>query len=171
MSAIDVRVAQEVDAEMMAAIYVAAARQAWGHIYGDSELQSVRPPVERFRADIASADPRQHVLVAARGERVIAFAVVRPSEDADTDSSRVGELDSFYSHPSVWGEGIGRELLASAVETLRHSGFAEATLWTSVDNNRPRRIYEAAGWALDGTTREKPWRGSSFRELRYRIQL
>jgi len=39
---------------MMAAIYVAAARQAWGHIYGDSELQSVRPPVERFRADIAS---------------------------------------------------------------------------------------------------------------------
>ena len=171
VTASEVRPASERDAETMAAIYAAAARQAWAHIYGEQNLEALQPPVDRLRAEIASADPRQHVLVAVREGRVIAFAVVRPSHDEDADSSRVGELSAFYSDPSVWGQGIGRELMASVTETLRQSGFTEATLWTSVDNHRPRRIYEVAGWTLDGTTRDKPWRGSSFRELRYRIKL
>jgi len=41
--------------------------------------------------------------------------------------------------------------MASVIETLRQSDFTEATLWTSEDNHRPRRIYETAGWTLDGT--------------------
>jgi len=155
----------------MAAIYVTAARQAWMHIYGEASLETLQPPVDRLRAEIASTDPRQQVLVVDREGRVVAFAVVRPSQDEDVDSSRVGELDSFYSDPSVWGQGIGRKLVAAVIEALRQSGFDEATLWTSVDNHRPRRIYEVAGWTLDGATRDKPWRGASFRELRYRIKL
>ena len=100
-----------------------------------------------------------------------AFAVVRPSRDEDADSVCVGELDQFYCDPAAWGEGVGRKLMAAAIETLRESGFTDATLWTSKDNHRPRRIYEVAGWSLDGATRDKPWRGSSYRELRYRIKL
>ena len=61
--------------------------------------------------------------------------------------------------------------MASAIEALRESGFAEATLWTSKDNHRPRRIYEVARWKLDGTMRDKPWRGATWRELRYRFNL
>jgi GNAT superfamily N-acetyltransferase len=171
MTAIEVRSAHESDVEAMAAIYVAAARQGWAHIFGEQNLETVQPPVDRLRAEIASTDPRQQVLVADRNGRGIAYAVVRPSQDEDADGSRVGELDAFYCDPQVWGQGVGRELMAAAIEALRQSGFAEATLWTSKDNHRPRRIYEVAGWTPDGTTREKPWRGASWRELRYRIRL
>jgi GNAT superfamily N-acetyltransferase len=171
MTAIGVRPAHDSDAEAMAAIYVAAARQGWAHIYGELHLETVRPPVGRLRAEIASTDPCQQVLVADRKGRSIAYAVVRPSQDEDADSSRVGELDAFYCDPPVWGQGVGRELMAAAIEALRQSGFSEATLWTSKDNHRPRRIYEVAGWTPDGTTREKPWRGTNWPELRYRIRL
>jgi L-amino acid N-acyltransferase YncA len=171
MTAVEVRLADERDVETMAAIYIAAARQGWVHIFGERNLETVEPPVDRLRGEVASADPRQHVLVAASAGRVVAYAVVRPSQDEDADSGRVGELDAFYCDPAVWGQGVGRALLASVIEALRQSGFAEATLWTSPDNHRPRRIYEAAGWTLDGTTRDKSWRGASWPDLRYRITL
>ncbi len=171
MTAIEVRLAHETDVETMAALYVDAARQGWAHIFGERNLETVQPPVDLLRAEIASSDPRQQVLIADSGGRVIAYAVVRPSQDEDADSNRVGELDAFYGDPSVWGQGVGRALMALVIESLRQSGFAEATLWTSKDNHRPRRIYEVAGWTLDGTTRDKPWRGASWRELRYRFRL
>jgi L-amino acid N-acyltransferase YncA len=171
MTTVEVRPAHESDVETMAALYVTAARQGWAHIYGERNLETVQPPVDHLRGEMASTDPRQQVLVADREGRVIAYAVVRPSQDEDADSSRVGELDALYCDPQVWGQGIGRTLMASAIDALRRSGFAEATLWTSKDNHRPRRIYEVAGWTLDGTTRDKPWRGATWRELRYRFRL
>jgi hypothetical protein len=61
--------------------------------------------------------------------------------------------------------------MTAATEALRESGFTEATPWTSRDNHRPRRIYEVAGWTLDGVTRDKSWRGASYRDVRYRIKL
>ena len=171
MTAVEVRLADERDVETMAALYVTSARQGWAHIYGDRNLETVQPPVDQLRGEVASIDPRQQVFVADREGRVVAYAIVRPSQDEDADSGRVGELDAFYCDPLVWGQGVGRALMASVIEALRQSGFAEATLWTSKDNHRPRRIYEVAGWTLDGGTRDKPWRGTSWRELRYRIRL
>jgi GNAT superfamily N-acetyltransferase len=171
VTAVEVRLAHDGDVETMAAIYVTAARQGWAHIFGERNLETIQPPVDRLRDEIACTDPRQQVLVADRERRVVAYAVVRPSQDKGADRSRVGELDAFFCDPPVWGRGVGRALLASVIETLRQSGFVEATLWTSTDNHRPRRIYEVAGWTLDGTTRDKPWLGATWRDLRYRIRL
>jgi L-amino acid N-acyltransferase YncA len=171
VTATEVRPAHDSDVEMMAAIYVAAARQGWAHIYGERNLETIRPPVDHLRAEIACTDLRQQVLVADRNGQVIAYAVIRPSQDEDADGDRVGELDSLYCDPQVWGEGVGRALMAYLIDALRQSSFAEATLWTSKDNHRPRRIYESAGWTLDGATRDKPWCGTTWRELRYRFKL
>jgi GNAT superfamily N-acetyltransferase len=171
MAMIEVRSADDGDVETMAAIYVNAAREGWAHIFGESGLVALQPPVDRLRAELASTDPRRQVLVAEREGRVIGFAVVQPSRDGDADGIQVGELDQFYSDPVVWGQGVGRELMAAAIETLRENGFTEATLWVAEENNRPRQIYEVAGWTLDGVTRDKLWRGARVQDLRYRIKL
>jgi L-amino acid N-acyltransferase YncA len=168
---IEVRSAKDNDVEAMAAIYVNAAREGWAHILGASSLEALEPPVDRLRAEFASTDARQQVLVAEKEGRVIGFAIVRQSQDEDAHAAEVGELDHFYSDPAVWGEGAGRKLLAVAVETLREGGFTEATLWVAEENHRPRKIYEVAGWRYDGVTRDKPWRGGSVRDVRYRIKL
>jgi len=68
----------------MAAIYVAAARQAWGHIYGDSELKSLRPPVDRLRAEIASADPEATFATLISIERRLPKATYGTSSKAST---------------------------------------------------------------------------------------
>jgi L-amino acid N-acyltransferase YncA len=107
MAMIEVRSADDGDVETMAAIYVNAAREGWAHIFGESGLVALQPPVDRLRAELASTDPRRQVLVAEREGRVIGFAVVQVS-GRDADGIQVGELDQFYSDPVVgakeWAE-------------------------------------------------------------------
>ena len=117
MTAVEVRPADDSDVEAMAAIYVNAARAGWAHIFDEPSLKAIEPPVDRLRAELASTDSRQQLLVAERQGRVIGFAVVRPSRDEDA-GVRVGELDQFYCDPPAWGQGVGRQLMAAAIASL-----------------------------------------------------
>lgn len=153
----------------MASVYVAAAREAWGHIFGASNLLALERPVERLRARIRAVPPREDVLVAEVNGTVRGFAIVRPSPDEGANPARDGELDMIYTDPGSWGQGIGRALLAASADVLDSRGFAEATLWTAEENLRTRRVYEAAGWKPDGASRERSWLGVRFRELQYRV--
>jgi GNAT superfamily N-acetyltransferase len=60
------------------------------------------------------------------------------------------ELQFFYTHPRVWGAGAGRALLAAAEDALRNAGCDEAFVYTEERNERPLRVYAAAGWEPDG---------------------
>lgn len=142
MTAIEVRPARESDAETMAAIYVTAARQAWGHIFGEPNLETLQPPVDRLRAEIAAADPRKHVLVADRERQVIAFAVVRPSQDEDADNSRVGELD-----PSTPIRPCGAKGSVESSSRRCSTRFARAASQRRPSGHRKTTI------VLDGSTR------------------
>ena len=142
------RPAVQADAAAMAEVFLAAARAAWGFA-GEPALAAMRPPVFRGLA-----------LVAEEGDAVIGFAVTAGCQ-----------LDLLYTHPRAWGRGAGRALLAAAEAALRDGGCAEASLWTEERNERPRRIYEAAGWRTDGEVRERVWNDVSLRELRHRKRL
>ena len=159
--------AQPADWKGIQEIFRSAGKAAWPHFLPVEWLENLCPP-ERWREAID--DPSQRVLVAELEGEVAGFAVLRRSGDADATED-TGELDSFYTHPNAWGKGGGRELLAEATEQLRQMGFTEATLWTAELNHRPRKIYQAAGWRLDGGRRKRNLAGSDFVELRYRIAL
>ncbi|MFI5385026.1 MAG: GNAT family N-acetyltransferase [Fimbriimonadales bacterium] len=151
----------------MQVVFATAGRAAWPHIFALEFLETLTPP-DRWREAIA--DPARVVLVAEAEGLVIGFAVLRRSGD-QCASPETGELDSFYVHADFWGKGVGQELLSTAVDRLRDMGFAEATLWTAELNHRPRRIYEIAGWRLDGGRRECELGGTGFVELRYRARI
>ena len=53
---------------------------------------------------------------------------------------------------------------------LAERGFREVTLWTA-EWNSSRGFYEAAGWALDGASRETTFAGGHFTEVRYRTRV
>ena len=140
----------------------AAGTVAWEHMF---------PPEARWDELPARwLEGESTVLVAERGEEVVGFAVVRASGDDDA-APGTGELDGFYTHPSVWGLGVGRALLDEAVARLAAAGYGDATLWTAEENHRPRRIYEQAGWAVDGAFRRRRLLGVDFIEVRYRRAL
>ncbi len=157
------------DLARMKAIKHAAGVAAWGHIL-PSAVVEVLPFPDRWAAAIDDADPRVQVLMVEKAGELVGFAVTRPSGDADA-SPTTGELDGFYVDPGSWGLGAGRALLAASMQALSDAGFRDATLWTAAENHRPRRIYEAAGWRVDGTDRRRSFGGVEFVEVRYRIVL
>ena len=88
--------------------------------------------------------------------------IVAPYNDARAGTTRYQKGD---------GRVTDDTLMTRALGALREKGFHDATLWTGAENERPRRVYEAAGWRLDGATRRKTTVGVEFTELRYRIEL
>jgi GNAT superfamily N-acetyltransferase len=162
-----IRLANAADLPAMMATKHDAGLAAWPHILPLAVLESLPFP-DRWAAAVTSPDPQIGVLVAEADGRVVGFAVIRPSADADADAS-TGELDGLYVDPASWGVGVGRDLLAAATAALRDRGFVEATLWTAAENHRPRRIYERAGWRADGEARHRELGGVAFDELRYRL--
>jgi GNAT superfamily N-acetyltransferase len=142
------------DLPAIATVLVAAGRAAWAHI----------GPVEQLESSAAEWAPRlaaaSAALVAEDGGQVVGFAFMGTCE-----------LQYFHTLPRVWGEGVGRALLAAVEDTLRAAGCEEATLWTEERNERPLRVYAAAGWRPDGAVQERDWLGESLRELRLSKRL
>jgi GNAT superfamily N-acetyltransferase len=143
------------DLPAIASLTVASAREAFAHI----------GPVERLVARVEEWEPR---LAAAENAFV---AVDEEGEVVGLAFTGACELQFFFTHPSVWGRGVGRALLTAAEEALRAAGCTEAFLYTEERNHRPRRVYAAAGWLPDGGVKERDWLGVPLRELRLRKHL
>ncbi|HEV3484178.1 MAG TPA: GNAT family N-acetyltransferase [Vicinamibacterales bacterium] len=148
----------------MRRVFVAAGQTAWNHILPAGTLADLSAP-DRWHPGHGG-----DVLVAERAGDIVGFVCLRPSQDEDAGAA-TAEVDAFYTHPSVWGMGVGRALLTEAVARLAASGFREATLWTERRNERPLRFYHAAGWKLDGTERRRTFRGIELVELRHRVTI
>jgi L-amino acid N-acyltransferase YncA len=101
-------------------------------------------------------------------ETVVGFASTRPSRDEDTLPG-TGEVHSIYLAPEAWARGLGRGLLAVAVDDLHERGFAPLVLWVIEANVRGRRFYERAGWRPDGARQPIDFDGVPVDEIRYRL--
>lgn len=62
------------------------------------------------------------VLVAEAGEELEGFASYGPSRDENADRTCVGEISTLYVLAEAWGQGLGRRLMAEAVERLTAAG-------------------------------------------------
>lgn len=158
-----VRDATPGDAEAIARVHVRAWQVGYAHVFPPEKLAGI-DEAARARGWRDGLESGWKVLVP---EDLSGFAGVGPSREAE----REGELYAIYVAPEQWGTGRGRLLMEHALEELRAQGFAEATLWVLEDNPRARRFYEAAGWRLDGATKDDTFLGIPVREVRYRISL
>ena len=160
-----IRSATVADAAAIAEVNAAAGREGWADFLPPEVLERFEPPVEAWRRRLAAARPGE-VLVAVEHDDVVGVVSTRASADGEPP-----QLGALFTHPCTWGRGVGRALLAHAVEALRERGCGEVVLWTETRNHRPRAFYEAGGWRHDGATREREFLGHPIVEVRYRLAL
>lgn len=173
--AMEIRRAQAADASGVANVHVRSWQAAYRGLLPDLYLDQLDVEARRvgWARTIAEADgSRTATLVATEANgNVAGFAHVGPARDDDVDPLQVGELAAIYLLPEVWGSGVGRRLIAAAVNVLRDAGFAEAILWVLEGNVRAQRFYEIGGWQPDGAAKEVVIADTPLSEVRYRLAL
>jgi ribosomal protein S18 acetylase RimI-like enzyme len=161
---VELRAAAPADAEGIARVQERGWRVGYAHVFPEEKLTEHRIDAGRWRARLEEPQEGSKTLVVVREGAVAGFVSVGPSRDEPA----VGELYAIYVDPEVWGEGVGRELIARAERQLAGDGYLEATLWVLEDNPRARRFYQAAGWSLDGARKMDEHLGLLVPEVRYR---
>ncbi len=156
MSEPTIRDAEPRDAAAIASIHVRCWQHAYAGIVPDDLLASL--DIARRRQQWERALDRDGEHAPRRGATVVSvdefddvkgFAQVGASQGEGADES-LGVLFAIYLEPEAIGTGVGRTLLASATDRLRAEGFTRACLEVLPENERARRVYEAAGWEVRG---------------------
>lgn len=99
----------------------------------------------RWLRILAASDSR--TLVAHTEAGVVGFVSLGPWREAP-DQPDQGEIWALYALPEVWNTGVGRALLAAALEDLAREGRRQVFLWVLRDNTRARRFYQQGGFRL-----------------------
>jgi GNAT superfamily N-acetyltransferase len=76
----------------------------------------------------------------------------------------------FIVEPKFQGSGIGKELIARAIEFCRQKRFPKVYLWTFKGLESARRVYEAAGFQLCQESDVFQW-GQNIKEQKYELEL
>ena len=129
--------------------------------------QFPEPDPERWYALIE--DGAVSILMADDDGELVGFSACGESRDDDAEAS-VGEVRSLFVAAGRWRMGVGRMLMAAALDSLRERGCTEATVWSFAANERANAFYESAGFTRDGAEKtEEAWAG--LLEVRYRRSL
>jgi len=169
-----VRAATVLDAPELAAIHA----RSWQAAYLDllpqdvfAQLDLSNTPERWERALRAAEWPKAGVMVAVPGPEMVGFARFAPTRDEGEDTALVAEIRQIYIAPEVWGKGLGKRLMSTALARLAASGYSQATLWVLDTNSRARRFYERCGWTQDGAARHYDGYSFPMAEIRYRKHL
>jgi GNAT superfamily N-acetyltransferase len=169
-----VREAQPGDARAIAEVSVASRRWSYRDLIAEADLDalSVEETTADFAEGLAELPPGASVLVAELTGRVVGYAYVLPTPDADVPVG-TSELGSLYVMEEVAGTGVARALMDAATDLARAAGHGVLTLWVRQENGRARRFYEKHGMRPDGAERSRPHDvlPTEMHEIRYRMSL
>lgn len=168
-----IRAATPDDADAVGSLHVSAWRWAYRGLLPDAFLDSLVEPAwrERWRATLSRGDAARVTWLAELDGAVLGFCHTGPARDADATPA-AAEVYAIYLAEEVAGRGVGRALMAHALDHLRARGSTTVTLWVLRDNLRARHFYEAAGFRLDGAEKvDTDQQGNRYDEVRYRLTL
>jgi ribosomal protein S18 acetylase RimI-like enzyme len=160
----NVRAADEGDADPIARVHVASWQKAYAGLMPDELLSSLDPAerAEDWRRLLRTTE--EEALVAIQECEVVGVSYFGRARDEDA-GVKVGEVQAIYVHPAYWRRGVGRVLLTESLSRLRARGFEKVTLWVLAENTSARRFYQRMGFDEDGA--QKKHRGTGLLEVRY----
>jgi GNAT superfamily N-acetyltransferase len=153
---------------------VASRHWSYRDLLTEAELEtlSVEETTADFAEGLAELPSGSAVFVAELAGRVVGYAYVLPSPDANVPEGTT-ELGSLYVTEDVAGTGVARTLMDAAIEQAGAADQGFLTIWVRRENGRARRFYEKHGMRQDGAERSGPHdvMPIEIHEIRYRMQL
>lgn len=147
------RDALESDAADLAEIGRETFVETFGRLYPPADLKAYVDEtysVARMAADLA--DPEIEVRVALSGKRMAAYCKIGPGKlPIDMGPEPALELHRVYVYRARQGVGVGRILLAWAIERARRRGAANLFLGVWESNDRAIALYRSRGFEAVGT--------------------
>jgi GNAT superfamily N-acetyltransferase len=121
----------------------------------------VAGPLAEF---VRAGSPRERLWLAERGGRLVGCVAIVGAW------AETAQLRWFLVDPSARGAGLGKRLLAEAIDFARACGYREVILWTVSALQAAAHLYHAAGFRK---VEEKPGRlwGRDLVEEKYRLEL
>ncbi len=151
------RDALESDAADLAEIGRETFVETFGQLYQPADLKAHLEQtysIERVTADLK--DPEVEVRIAFSGKRMVAYCKIGPCKlPIDTGPEPALELHRVYVYQARQGVGVGRILLAWAIERARRRGAANLFLGVWESNARAIALYESRGFETVGAYKFK----------------
>lgn len=169
---VQLELARHEDSKAIIELHVVSWRSAYRGIVSDQFLNAeIEPIAQAFRREM-ECDPtgQRRAWVARSGDNVIAFADTGPCRDPGVAADHA-ELFTLHVAPNERGRGVGRGILARAVDDLKARGWRLVTAWVLQESWNARRFYETCGWKWDGETLTEQIGSAKFHEVRYALVL
>ena len=134
-------------------------RTAYYQAGGLPEAELSSPEARLRRREMwmrAVHDDTKTVMCAVREGEVVGILAMGPPHDSDIDAAAVGQLYQIHVRPGRWGQGIGSELHAAFVRSLRDASLTAGVLEAWERNSRGQAFYARHGWRPDGRHRQGP---------------
>jgi len=147
--AVTIRLIEPGDADGYLAVFETVAAE--GRWIG-TELPIDAPRQSRIRAAATAPADNQFTVVAVAEERVVGFAQV------DVDAAI--PISAWRSSADFRGQGLGRKLLDECIAWSGDYGAHKIDLEVWPHNTAARRLYERAGFVVEGR-RRRHWRRNS----------
>jgi diamine N-acetyltransferase len=151
------RDARETDAADLAEIGRDTFVETFGRLYPPGDLKNYLADtysIDRMTADLR--DPQVEVRIAFSGRRMVAYCKIGPVKlPIDVGSEPALELHRVYVYQARQGVGVGRILLAWAIERARQRGAKNLFLGVWESNERAIKLYESRGFEKVGAYKFK----------------
>ena len=151
------RDAREADAVALAEIGRDTFEETFGHLYPPSDLKRYLDEtysVEKMTYDLR--DPDVEIRMAFSGKRMLAYCKIGPVKLPTDIGPEPGlELHRVYVYQAGQGVGVGRILLAWAIERSRQRKAKNLFLGVWEGNSRAIALYESRGFEKVGTYKFK----------------
>ncbi len=151
---IAIRSATSGDAPAMAALHVKVWRETYRDI-APADVQFALDEPHRlagWRARLSAPPPAQGIFVAELDRRVV--GIVAAGNPSHAIFGERGEIGALYVDGALQRQGIGRNLLATAMRHLKSQGFGGAGLGVVAGNERAIAFYTALGGRVEGEYRD-----------------
>ena len=132
---VEIRALTEADFEAVAAVHVRSWQVGYAGIVPAEVLDALDPARLAARRRRQPTPPGAHTVVAEQHGTIVGFASFGPHRGEPSEAA--GELYAIYVHPDHWGRGVGRLLMATAIEALAPD-YPEMRLWVLEGNHHAR---------------------------------